>query len=256
MTLIAEDLLLLLLDDESGKPQTGQLDTALGGALLVELALAGAVTVSRETKPSIWKQAKVRAEPGVEVDDVVLAEALRTIGERERSAQDLVVRLGKGLGETLCSRLAKRGVLERRDDKVLGLFPRTRWPARDCAHEEDVRRQLTAVLVEGAEPEPRAGALVALLYAVDRAHQTVPHDGLSSGEVRRRCEGSQRGSVGRGRGEERDRGRHCRHDRRRGGRHVGRRRRHRDLTSTDVLGASPEARPYLPGCALRRLVPG
>ena len=187
MTLIAEDLLLLLLDDESGKPQTGQLDTALGGALLVELALAGAVTVSTETKPSIWKQAKVRAEPGVEVDDVVLAEALHTIGERERSAQDLVVRLGKGLGDTLCSRLAKRGVLERRDDKVLGLFPRTRWPARDCAHEEDVRRQLTAVLVEGAEPEPRVGALVALLYAVDRAHQTVPHAGLSSGEVRRRA---------------------------------------------------------------------
>jgi len=84
VTLIAEDLLLLLLDDESGKPQTGQLDTALGGALLVELALAGAVTVSTETKPSIWKQAKVRAEPGAEVDDVVLAEALRTIGERER----------------------------------------------------------------------------------------------------------------------------------------------------------------------------
>jgi hypothetical protein len=187
VTLIAEDLLLLLLDDESGKPQTSQLDTALGGALLVELALAGAVTVNTETKPSIWKQAKVRAEPGVPVDDVVLAEALRTIGERERSAQDLVVRLGKGLGDTLCSRLAKRGVLERHDDKVLGLFPRTRWPARDCAHEEDVRRQLTAVLVHGARPEPRVGALVALLYAVDRAHQTVPHDGLSSGEVRRRA---------------------------------------------------------------------
>ena len=25
------------------------------------------------------------------------------------------------------------------------------------------------------------------MYAVDRAHQTVPHDGLSSGEVRRRA---------------------------------------------------------------------
>ena len=39
MTLIAEDLLLLLLDDESGKPQTHELAVALGGAVLVELAL-------------------------------------------------------------------------------------------------------------------------------------------------------------------------------------------------------------------------
>ena len=140
MTLIAEDLLLLLLDDESGKPQTSQLDTALGGALLVELALAGAVTVSTETKPSIWKQAKVRAEPGVRWTTSSSPRRCATIGERERSAQDLVVRLGKGLDDNLCSRLAERGMLERRDDKVLGLFPRTRWPARDCAHEEDVRR--------------------------------------------------------------------------------------------------------------------
>ena len=46
MTLIAEDLLLLLLDDESGKPQTSALTVALGGAVLVELALAEAVAVA------------------------------------------------------------------------------------------------------------------------------------------------------------------------------------------------------------------
>ena len=39
-TLIAEDLLLLLLDDESGKLTNATfLDAGLGGALLVELAL-------------------------------------------------------------------------------------------------------------------------------------------------------------------------------------------------------------------------
>ena len=45
-TLIAEDLVLLLLDDESGKlTNTSHLDTGIGGALLVELALAETVTV-------------------------------------------------------------------------------------------------------------------------------------------------------------------------------------------------------------------
>lgn len=185
MTLIAEDLLLLLLDDESGKPQTSQLKLALGGAVLVELALAEAVAV--EDKSSMWRSAKVRPVPGPEPEDPVLAAGLHTVAEKERSAQDLVDRLGKGLPELLGERLAQRGILERRDDKLLGLFARTRWPARDVSHEEDVRGRLTAVLCAGADPDPRTGALVALLYAVDRAHKTVPHEGLSGGQVRKRA---------------------------------------------------------------------
>ena len=44
--LIAEDLVLLLLDDESGKLEHATyLDTGIGGALLVELALAENVSV-------------------------------------------------------------------------------------------------------------------------------------------------------------------------------------------------------------------
>jgi hypothetical protein len=187
VTLIAEDLLLLLLDDDSGKAQTSQLETALGGAVLVELALLEAVTVGTRPRPTLWRQAKVSAEPGVQVEDVVLRDALRTVAEKERTAQDLVGKLGRGLTDTLCGRLANRGVLQRRDDKLLGLIPRTRWPARDSSHEEDLRRALTDVLVAGAEPDERTGALVALLYAVDRAHKTVPHEGLSSREVRQRA---------------------------------------------------------------------
>ena len=70
---------------------------------------------------------------------------------------------------------------------MLGLFPRTRWPARDNSHEQSVRRALTVVLVDGARPDARTGALVALLHAVDRAHKTVPHEGLGSRQVRKRA---------------------------------------------------------------------
>ncbi len=185
MTLIAEDLLLLLLDDESGKPQTSELAVALGGAVLVELALAEAVTV--EEKTTVWRSAKVRPVPGAGTSDPVLADALATVGEKERSAQDLVTRLGKHLDDQLCTRLADRGILERRDDKVMGLFPRTRWPARDSSHEDAVRRALTVVLVDGGQPDARTGALVALLHAVDRAHKTVPHPGVSDRDVKKRA---------------------------------------------------------------------
>lgn len=185
-TLLAEDLLLLLLDDETGSATSSYVDVALGGAVLLELALAGAVTVRERT--SIWSGAKVAVTPGTTtLGDPLLDSALPLVAERERSASDLVHRLGKGVQDVLAERLAARGLLRRQDDKVLGLFPRTRWLAADTAHEVDVRRHLTAVLVQGLEPDARTGALVALLSAVDKAPASVDHDGVPKREVRRRA---------------------------------------------------------------------
>ena len=183
--LIAEDLLLLLLDDRKGTSSTSYSRTALGGALLVELALAEVVTVEGKTKA--WRSAKVRVGAPAAGLDPVLERARDTIAEKERSAQDLVDRLGKGLHDELAERLAQKGILERREGRILGLFPVTRWPAVDSAHEEEVRRSLTAALVEGAEPDARTAALVALLHSIGRAHKVVPHEGLSSSEVRKRA---------------------------------------------------------------------
>jgi Golgi phosphoprotein 3 (GPP34) len=186
MSLIAEDLLLLLLDDEKGTVVgTSHLQTVLGGAVLIELATTGAVTV--EEKTSMWKSAKVRAQPGVTPPDDLLRRAAGVVAERERSAQDLVNRLGKGLKDDLTGRLEQRGILERKDVKVLGLFPRTRWPAVDSSHEDAVRRDLAAALVQGVQPEQRTACLIALLSAIDRAHKVVDRDGLSAGEVRKRA---------------------------------------------------------------------
>jgi hypothetical protein len=184
-TLIAEDLLLLLLDDVKGTPTSSYLDTALGGALLVELALAEAVHVQERT--SVWSSAKVLVAPGAAVADPVLGAALTRVAERERSASDLVNRLGKGAKDALADRLVARGLLTRHDDRVLGLFPRTRWLAADTRHEGAVRAALTAVLVQGLAPDARTGALVALLAAVDKAPSAVDHPGVPAREIKRRA---------------------------------------------------------------------
>ena len=185
-TLIAEDLLLLLLDDEKGTIRgSSYLSTALGGAVLIELALAESIEMAEKT--SVWRTAKVRALDAPGPSDPVLVDGLATVNEKERSAQDLVTRLGKGLKETLTERLVQRGLVHRQEDKVLGVFHRTRWPAADAAHEHDVRRKVTAVLVEGAQPDPRTGALVALLAAIDQVHRVIDHEGLSSREVKKRA---------------------------------------------------------------------
>lgn len=184
--LIAEDLLLLLLDDESGKlGHTTYLDTAVGGALLVELALAEQVEVVKGS--GVWARARVVPTGSEGPQDEVLAEALDTIRHKERSAQDLVGRLGKGKRAQLLDRLEQRGILRREEDKVLGLFPRTRWPAVDSSHEDAVRRQLGDATVRGATPTERTAGLVSLLSAMGVAHRVIDHEGLSGGEVRSRA---------------------------------------------------------------------
>ena len=92
MTLIAEDLLLLLLDDESGKPQTQHLEIALGGAVLVELALQGMVEVA--ASGPCWRSAKLRPVQGARPDDPVLT-ALGDVGENQ-AAQKLVGSSARG----------------------------------------------------------------------------------------------------------------------------------------------------------------
>jgi len=185
-TLIAEDLLLLLLDDDTGKlTGTSYLDAGIGGAVLVELALAGLVEVTKGS--GLWARAKVRTTNAATPSDRVLAEALELVRAKERTAQDLVPRLGKRRRDVLLVRLRERGILEERADLVLGLFPRRRWPTVDSTHEAAVRRDLGEVLIRGARPEERTAALIAVLSALDLVHKVVDREGLSAREVKKRA---------------------------------------------------------------------
>ena len=183
--LIAEDLLLLLLDDESGANQTTFMRPALGGALLVELALTGCAEIGERRR---LRTPRVHVVPGAPApEDPVLAAALGTLAQKPRTAQDLVNRLGKDLQPALSERLVERGILEHRASRVLGLFPRHRWPARDSLHEEQVRRTMAAALIGGQEPDERTAALIALLLAVDRVHRSIDRDGTPARDVKRRA---------------------------------------------------------------------
>ncbi len=185
-TLIAEDLLLLLLDDESGAlAASDKIQPLLGGALLIELALSERIVVEENTR--LWRTAKVTVVNGPTVDEPLLARALDIISERERSAQDLVNRLGKGTKDVLLARLTERGLIHPVKGKVLGLFPRTTWPATDRMHETGVRQQLQRGLVLELGTDERTSALIALLASVDHAHKVVDRGDLPVREVKRRA---------------------------------------------------------------------
>jgi hypothetical protein len=80
-------------------------------------------------------------------------------------------------------------VLRHDEGRVLGIFPRHRWPAVDSAHEAAVMASLTAVLLEDQEPDESVAALVALLAAIDQAHKVFGSrlDRAAQGRVRARA---------------------------------------------------------------------
>ena len=173
MALIAEDLLLLLLDDMSGKKTTDgtRLDYALGGAVLRELVMGGRVDVT-EKKGWLGRQRVVVTDPAP-TGDAVLDGALTHLGTgKARITQSAVAGLSHQLRKTPLERLADAGVLRRESDHVLGI-PRERWPTSDAARGEALRTRLHHVLVVGLASDPRISALIALLSAIDQAHKVI-----------------------------------------------------------------------------------
>ena len=137
--LIAEDLLLLLTDDDTGKlaASSTEVDVALGGALLVELALMDRIDVAGAHERVREGRLVVRdANP---TGDGLLDEALAIVRQKEdKKPQSVVTRLGKHVRVRLYERLAQGGVLRAEEDRVLDIFPRHGWPATDAAHEMSV----------------------------------------------------------------------------------------------------------------------
>lgn len=196
--LLAEDLLLLLTDDDSGrlKESAAPVDVALGGARLVELTLLGRVVVTGEGEGRKGRLVVRNPEP---VDDPLLQEALEICRSYEgKRPQSVVGPLGKKLREQLYRRLVDQGVLRAESGRVLGIFPTKSWPAADAAHERQVRAALEQALLTGLPPDERTAALVSLLRALRALHKVVPpkQHGISRRELDRRAKEISEGDWG------------------------------------------------------------
>ena len=174
MTLLAEDLLLLLIDDASGALllDSTRLDRALAGAVLLELALAERVGPPPPGRR--FGRDRIVLLDGRPTGDPLLDDALaRLASPRPPGAARAVERLVKGTRQTLLHRLVEAGHVREEHRTVLGIFRTSRWPAVRPEHEAAVRRGLDAVLVEGAQPDLRTAALTSLLVAVDAVPKVV-----------------------------------------------------------------------------------
>ncbi|MFD2797522.1 GPP34 family phosphoprotein [Promicromonospora vindobonensis] len=174
---LAEEYLLLALDDTSGRPllSSQHLQFALAGASVAELTLRGALDVSDGADGG--RKGRFRATGRATPSDPLHREILELM--QDRRPKDAIRKIGQGsfarkLRESVQHELAARGVLREEQVKVLGLFPSTAWPAHDAAPEAAVRERIQAALTTGGTPDGPTSALVSLLLATDLLRKVFP----------------------------------------------------------------------------------
>ncbi|MBB2908798.1 hypothetical protein FHS43_000044 [Streptosporangium becharense] len=169
MTTITEEVLLLAYDEQEGKQLIGstELDAALGGALLAELAVEGRIDLADR---------KVTVRDTTPLGDEELDAALERIAaeSKPRKPEWWVQRFNSGkLRKRLLARLAERGVLREEQRRILGIFPSTRYPESDPEIERGIRERVRGVLA-GADPDERTAVLIAVLHAAKIDRKAFP----------------------------------------------------------------------------------
>ncbi len=173
-----EEILLLLLDDESGamkRVAPNVMELLVAGAILMDLALRGRLDCD------LQRLVVVDSTPvGEEILDGPLAEIVEAADEAD--ARTWVVRLSarsKQVQEAALARLVERGILRVEDRSFLWVFGSRRYPMVDDREEREVKLRILDVLLSDRIPAPRDVALICLADA-SNAFQVI----LSPQELR------------------------------------------------------------------------
>ena len=182
MLRFAEEIILLLLDDENGRfarVSTWSLNYALAGAVLMDLALENRIDTDLE------KLVLVDSTP---VGDSLLDPTLADIeGGEERDPRFWVERTAgraEEIREEALSRLVARGILENRDDRFLWVFRSRRYPTVQGEAEREVKLRIMEVLFSEQIPDPRDVVIICLADACGIFQHLLSRQELNSASVR------------------------------------------------------------------------
>jgi hypothetical protein len=179
-----EEILLLLLDDETGQPvglPGPAADLALVGAALMELALAGRIDTDLDLLAVVSPETM-----GDPVMDHVLDSLMREA--EARASRDWIAALAAlapDLRARTIARLVEGGILHRIEGCFLWVFHEQRYP-KVPGHEEAraTRARLRAVLLEDDIPDPRDALLIGLCQATGLVPLLLDEAELAAAEAR------------------------------------------------------------------------
>lgn len=157
---LAEELLLLAYDDQTGKATGSRigLDLGMSAAVLVDLALAGRIAYM-DGNLTVVDPSPI----GDPIADAVLAKAAEDV---PHTPDQWLQRLRHRLRIRVLEDLVARGVMRDVDETQLEYIHLHRYPVADPAYEAEIRRRLVKALTTDAIPDERTAALATLLTAV------------------------------------------------------------------------------------------
>ncbi|GIE83673.1 GOLPH3/VPS74 family protein [Actinoplanes regularis] len=156
---LAEELLLLAYDDQTGKATGSRigLDLGMAAAVLIDLALAGRIAYIDG-----YLQVKNATPTGDAIADAVLT---KVAGDPPHTPAQWLQRLRHRLRIRVLEDLCARGVVKDVDETQLDYIHVHRYPTADPAFEAEIRERLATALTTDTAPDERTAALATLLSA-------------------------------------------------------------------------------------------
>ena len=174
MLTIAEEVLLLFLDDQKGTFIRGpdiHVELAMSGAVLMDLAFANRIDTDPE-RLFVVDQSPV----GDRVLDDLLARIAAT--EPERTTEYWLNWIREDVPDIMghfIDRLVEKGILRQMEEKILWVFETRRYPVIDDREEREVKRRITSVLFSDEIPDPRDVVIIGIVNACDLLDVILHH---------------------------------------------------------------------------------
>lgn len=160
--LIAEELLLLALDDESGKLATsaaGLLHYSIAGGMLLDLVFRDLIIIDRH---------RIKCKEDIILDDPILEDVVNEIKEatQQKSLNHWIAHISskyKSYRNAIFERLQEDGVIGREVKKRMEIFRIVLHPFLIPEIKENLLKTLQNVLINDEEPDARTITLLSLI---------------------------------------------------------------------------------------------
>lgn len=189
MARIAEDLLLLLLDNPDAQPalERARLSRLLAAALILDLALECRVRPAQPHEPAPPGELIALAGP-VPMDPAVRP-TLAMFEQGPLSARAAIARLRKRSEDDVLDQLLRSGQLHQIQLSSHRLRRNTySWPLHDRVRVDQIRAAVLAALFDRHRPDAVTAAVIALLH---RTHSFGPALHLSDQDIRRAAQSAE-----------------------------------------------------------------
>jgi len=158
---LTEKLLLLALDDETGvfNHWASGFEYALAGSILLELSMVGKIELTDK---------KIKPISNTSINDDLLMPYLNMISDSGKIRKidywiNKIANKASDIKAVLTSRLIKKRILREEEKKILWIFTSKRYPATNSKPENEVRRQLNAIVDSRATPEMEDLMLISMI---------------------------------------------------------------------------------------------